>query len=420
MRRKKNYYNTHNNYRVRKNRIVLVAIVGICFVIGLIVFLNYNRISMLSKGYSWSETSVVLKTFEKEDEKVILSYDRLDHIVAWVALSDTVEHYSYYQQYYDLIQINSDDDSLDYFDEHVNTVEFIDTLYSSLYPTLEELGYSEDHIWSLIPQSSIEEFEYVVEHAIAYSTVQHYLNVPTFKFSNALAYVEAYEEYNDYNYSVGIVNFPGIISSNNVSDEYVFNDPDNILNLVKKGFYLDSNYEPSDLVKPEIPIADESDDDFMVRKEAADALLLMYEAAKKEDMHILLNSAYRSYDKQAETYTNYENWYGGLYASEYVATPGASEHQTGLGIDLTSQSVLDGERMVFGDTDEYQWVLQNAHLYGFIVRFDEDSSDITGISHEPWHLRYLGVETSKDVYESGLTYEEYCLYNALFPNVSKK
>ena len=91
-----------------------------------------------------------------------------------------------------------------------------------------------------------------------------------------------------------------------------------------------------------------------------------------------------------------EQKYGGAYAAEYVATPGASEHQTGLGIDMTSQSVVDKQRLVFGDTTEYKWVVENCAKYGFIVRFTEGTDGITGISHEPWHLRYVGKKTGRN------------------------
>ena len=145
----------------------------------------------------------------------------------------------------------------------------------------------------------------------------------------------------------------------------------------------------------------------------------MIKDAEKEDMHLLLNSGYRSYEEQTKIYDETQQKYGEVYAKEYVATPGASEHQTGLGIDMTSQSVVDKQRLVFGDTVEYKWVVKNCAKYGFIVRFTEGTDGITGISHEPWHLRYVGKDVAKEIMNNNWTLEEYCLYKNAIPKYKK-
>ena len=154
--------------------------------------------------------------------------------------------------------------------------------------------------------------------------------------------------------------------------------------------------------------------------ETSKALTKMYEAAKKEGLELVVNSAYRSYETQVAIYNDFETRYGGQYASEYVAAPGASEHQTGLGLDLTSQSVVDGERITFGDTEEYRWVVENCYKYGFIIRFEDGTDGITGIAHEPWHLRYVGEDVAKEIVKNKWTFEEYCLYNNVMPEVEEK
>ena len=92
---------------------------------------------------------------------------------------------------------------------------------------------------------------------------------------------------------------------------------------------------------------------------------------------------------------------GKAEADRYSARPGHSEHQTGLAFDLNS---ID---MTFADTDECAWVNKHCAEYGFIIRYPKGSESITGYMYEPWHLRYLGTETAKKVYDSGLTLEEY-------------
>ena len=179
--------------------------------------------------------------------------------------------------------------------------------------------------------------------------------------------------------------------------------------LVNKYYLLGSDYEPNDLVELDSKYVAPTCDHPQLRKVAANALVKMIKDAKKEGMHLLLNSGYRSYEEQEKIYQDTEQKYGGAYAAEYVATPGASEHQTGLGIDMTAQSVVDKQRLVFGDTVEYKWVVENCAKYGFIVRFTEGTDGITGISHEPWHLRYVGKDLAKKLYNDGdwITLEEY-------------
>ena len=92
---------------------------------------------------------------------------------------------------------------------------------------------------------------------------------------------------------------------------------------------------------------------------------------------------------------------GQAAADRFSARPGHSEHQTGLAFDLNS--ITDE----FKDTDEGKWVTENCHNYGFIIRYPADKESVTGYMYEPWHIRYLGVETAQAVHDSGLCLEEY-------------
>ncbi len=86
--------------------------------------------------------------------------------------------------------------------------------------------------------------------------------------------------------------------------------------------------------------------------------------------------------------------------------PGYSEHETGLAVDLTSTSyqILDKGQE---DTAENQWLRENCSRYGFILRYPPGSEEITGISYEPWHFRYVGKEAAADIMAKGITLEEY-------------
>ena len=89
-------------------------------------------------------------------------------------------------------------------------------------------------------------------------------------------------------------------------------------------------------------------------------------------------------------------------ALDYVAVPGTSEHELGIAADINSQ---DGNT----DWNVYAWLKDNAHNYGFILRYPEGKEDITGIDYEPWHYRYVGEEAAREIYERQITLEEYLM-----------
>ena len=124
-------------------------------------------------------------------------------------------------------------------------------------------------------------------------------------------------------------------------------------------------------------------------------------SAKNEGLNLYLMDGYRSYAYQSEVYNNFVNWYGKEYADISAARPGYSEHQTGLAIDVNTDAYI------FEGTPEAVWLENHAHEYGFIIRYPKGKESITGYKYEPWHIRYLGVEKATDVYNSGLTLEEY-------------
>ena len=96
-------------------------------------------------------------------------------------------------------------------------------------------------------------------------------------------------------------------------------------------------------------------------------------------------------------------------AAKIVAVPGTSEHQLGLAVDIVSSDyqLLDKQQE---ETPEQKWLMANSWKYGFILRYPEGKSEITGISYEPWHYRYVGRDAAKVIYENGLTLEEYIAY----------
>ena len=143
-------------------------------------------------------------------------------------------------------------------------------------------------------------------------------------------------------------------------------------------------------------------------KEAREAFEQMATDAKALGFDLVAFSGFRSYEYQTTLYNNYVNRDGKEEADRYSARPGHSEHQTGLAFDVGENSQQDlWLTAEFGETPAGKWLADNAHKYGFILRYPEGKEDITGFMYESWHFRYLGVKKATDVKKTGLTFEEY-------------
>ena len=153
--------------------------------------------------------------------------------------------------------------------------------------------------------------------------------------------------------------------------------------IANKSYSLPSDYNPG------------------IDDESLSAFYIMQSDAAYEGLDLYISSDFRSYETQDRLYNNYASYDGYELADTYSARPGHSEHQTGMAFDLNT---IDN---AFADTAEGQWIKENCHKYGFIIRYPEGKEHITGYIYEPWHIRYLGVDKATEVYESGLTLEEF-------------
>lgn len=184
--------------------------------------------------------------------------------------------------------------------------------------------------------------------------------------------------------------------------------PSSITALVNRNYLLPSSYVPATLVEPHIRFSfSYSSDKRKLRKIAADALEEMFLAAEKKGVVLYGVSGYRSYIRQKQIYDQNVIRRGRAATDSVSATPGSSEHQTGLTMDISAASVGLQLDQRFGDTKEGRWVAKNAHKYGYIVRYPYGKAKITGYTYEPWHIRYVGIATATYLYKNGLTLEEY-------------
>ncbi|WP_353625963.1 M15 family metallopeptidase [Bacillus sp. JCM 19041] len=183
-------------------------------------------------------------------------------------------------------------------------------------------------------------------------------------------------------------------------------NPENIAANVNPEYRLPDGYEPPDLVAPDIRFSFDDDvDKRYVREEAGAALEELFAAAEMDGHILYAISGYRSFDRQESIYGNAINQDGA--DQDTVAEPGHSEHQTGLAMDVSSESVNMELTTEFKETPEGSWLAENAHHFGFIIRYPEGADEITGYSYEPWHLRYVGEEVAQDIFDNQFTLEEY-------------
>lgn len=139
-------------------------------------------------------------------------------------------------------------------------------------------------------------------------------------------------------------------------------------------------------------------------------LKVMMDEAKKQGVNLYVRSPYRSYATQKMLYDNQvqKQLNQGVSAEEapdkaasIVARPGTSEHHTGLAVDFNIADIS------FNNTKEANWLKENAHNFGFILRYPEGSTEITKVIYEPWHYRFVGIEHAQKIKNLGITFEEY-------------
>ena len=174
--------------------------------------------------------------------------------------------------------------------------------------------------------------------------------------------------------------------------------------LVNRTYTLSSDYVPLDLTRPNVQMTSSN---IKMRAEAAAALEEMFQAAKQEMGYTLVAvSGYRSYGQQSSIFSRKVENVGKKAAMLLVAPPGCSEHQLGFAMDLGCKRNISLTES-FINTAEGAWVAENAHRFGYIIRYKEEWTEITGYSYEPWHVRYVGKAHAERIYALDIPLEYY-------------
>lgn len=269
---------------------------------------------------------------------------------------------------------------------------------------ITEKGYKLEEAKKLIEILPDEKLNYILDNEyneMYYNIVsqKYYLNK---NFDKYIQYKE-YHEDTSYEDVIAIVNVHANAGWYNKSYETNIND--GFLIIVNKFYHLDKSYERTDLQNINLAYA-------YANNSAAEIVIEKFKQMRDDieeemNVHLMVNSSYRSYEDQEEIYNEFKK-VSLKYADSYAARPGYSEHQTGLAIDITSLEHPTANE--FKESEEYKWLKENCHKYGFVLRYPEGKEHITGYSTESWHFRYVGEEAATQIYKENITFDEYYAY----------
>lgn len=293
----------------------------------------------------------------------------------------------------------------------MNKIKFvIFTIFLGLILILIEMSLQKDkepdYLYDYLQNSEInfsnEDIKYIRNNKIKYHDLKPYLEFETFNLYNFLFYEDIRTKHNlTHLEALNTFNHPDYFSVNRETKLAFFQNTSLI--LVNKQYFIDKDYIPDNLVNvssSSIYYVKRDLEEMYLEKETLTNYEELYQNAIKEGLEFVLYSGYRDYQKQKILY------YFIYEENEKIsAKPGHSEHQTGLAIDISTLN--DGLTNYFAGSKEFIWLKNNAHRFGFILRFPEDKEHITGYSFEPWHFRYVGKKHAEVMYQENLCLEEY-------------
>lgn len=393
----------------KKKNIMIISAVALLFVVG---FLFLTKKTFTSNLKNFSETEVKwIQTLSKQDQEYFLKNKVLYPLIKQKSFQ--ASKFSKYLNFYKknetlefdtlimIVNHNLQDENIEITEQIMDFFEDKNFEPSRL---KRYIAYKSEN-----PSIDISKIISFVNQDIDTVTMKYDESIEEFFVSkyfikeNLSRYMKYQEEHNTkVNTTISYVN-------SNLDYDYYTNTKNadlkkDTLILVNKYYALDKDYEPDNMVKIEAKYGVQQ----YLQKEAYDAFKKMADDAKKEGLTLYITSPYRSYQTQNKLYNNYSAKDGKELADTYSARPGYSEHQTGLAADIVSGP---GKSLAsFENTKEFKWIKSHAHLYGFILRYPKGKEKLTGYQYEPWHYRYLGVDTASKIYSSGLTYEEYYAY----------
>jgi len=177
--------------------------------------------------------------------------------------------------------------------------------------------------------------------------------------------------------------------------------------IVNKQNKLDKEYFPNDLRIVKVPFNIKGfHSKRLMRREAARNLENLFAKAYYDRLELYAISGFRPYERQEKIFAKAYQL-DGEEANQYSARAGESEHQTGLAMDISCETMDYQLREEFGETKEGIWLRENAYKFGYILRYPKGKEDVTGYMYEPWHIRYVGESLAEKLYFENKVLEEY-------------
>lgn len=370
------------------------------FLLGLLILfiLGYNK---NEKTYETNTNIKLPDVINEQELSIVNMFIKEDNYIP-----DNLSKYlKYYYEYnistnHIIIIVNNNLENLEYNEDISNIIEHSDFIEENFIRYIEYYNKYKLSIDKTIlaVNNNLDKDDIKLD-----KTVENFMKQKYFISDNLKRYLNYYKKYNNLSYKEIITRVNSNLDKTFYKNINKADTSKGNLILVNKYYYLNDNYEPSNLVD-----ISSKHGTGKLKKEAYDAFKKMYADAKDEGLYLYIASPYRSYDRQKTLYTNYVTIDGTKEADKYSARPGYSEHQTGLAFDLgtaSNHSIND-----FSSSNEFKWVKKNAHKYGFILRYPYGKTYITGYIYEPWHYRYVGVDVATYIYKNNITYEEYYAY----------
>lgn len=289
-----------------------------------------------------------------------------------VGISSLVSHIKYTKTYeYKLINIGYSKEESDIINSKLNNTEIDELL---------KLEYNKDYV--------------------------SFINEKYFLYSNLDKYLEYKKNNKSYDNSkvISIINTEANIDwfDNEKETDTSLNE----LMLVNRLYGLNKEYEVEDVVTIPSKYAYSGN---KISESILDDIMALADDAKENGYTFVVSGSYRSYKDQEKLYNSYVNSMGKSEADKVVARPGHSEYETGLSFGFVPYNKqYSSDKAVL--SEEYLWLKENAHNYGFIFRFESGKEYLTGFNADTWRLRYVGEEAASIIYANNLTFEEYYAY----------
>ena len=265
------------------------------------------------------------------------------------------------------------------------------------------LGYSNKEIKEIDKYLKKSDINYLSNHNYV-ENITEFIRYSIFDINNLDRYIAYRNKYYELDFYHIILYVNMNLDKDFYSDVKTITNPYDKLVLVNKYNKLPDDYSPNDLVL--IDKRCSVKDDVYIRKEASKHLIDMCMDMISLNLDMKVISGYRNYDYQKTLYDEYVKKDGEYAAIKYSARPRFSEHETGLSIDVMGNNK---NYTKFNETPEYRYILNNAHNYGFIIRYDNEF--VTGYINEAWHLRYVGIKNAKKIKNDNITLDEYVYMN---------